>query len=131
MKIFSLVLILTSLVYAQTYKEFANTMGYETSYEVAIVRAKKEQKNIMLFMITNYCPWCSKMEKRVLNKKGIDNLIKSKYIPLIVNKEEKKFPKELDIPGSPVLYLISKDSLNVYEKYRGYMKKNELLNFLK
>ncbi|QOY52236.1 thioredoxin family protein [Candidatus Sulfurimonas baltica] len=131
MKNLVLLLLLTTLLSAQEYREFAHKMGYETSYERAMEKAKKENKNIMFFMITNYCPWCSKMEKRVLSNLDVDKTLKAKFIPLILNKEEKNFPKEFDVAGSPVTYLIEQNQEKVYDKRLGYMNKKEFLNFIK
>lgn len=131
MRKFILLLLFTTLAFSQSYRDFAKNMGYETSYELALQKAKKENKDLMLFMITNYCPWCGKMEKRVLAKADVDEALKAKFIPLILNKEEKNFPNRFDIPGSPVLYLIKAETQEVYEKRLGYMNKKEFLNFIK
>ena len=45
--------------------QFATMMKYETDYEKAMQRAKKEQKNIMLVLVANFCPWCSIMPLKI------------------------------------------------------------------
>ncbi|QFR42518.1 thioredoxin family protein [Sulfurimonas xiamenensis] len=116
---------------AQEYKEFAKEMGYETKYETALAKAKKEKKDLMVLMVTNYCPWCSKFEKKTLSDKKIDESIKAKYIPLIINKEEGGFPSYLNTPIVPTTYFIdTKEEKSYYERV-GFVNKIEFLEVLK
>lgn len=110
---------------------FAQEMGYETSYEEAVKKAKKAKKNIMLVVVTNYCPWCRKFEQRVLLKKSVNDLVQKNYIPLILNKEKDKLPKNFSIPFSPVVYFIDFKSLKSYETVVGYNNKEEFLYLIK
>ncbi len=124
-------LFLCTLVFGADYKEFAKEMGYETDYKTALKRAKKEEKNLMILMVTNYCPWCTKFENRTLSNGEIDALIKSKYIPLIINKEEKNFPSYLNAPVVPTTYFVSaKEEKSFYESV-GFSNKVDFLHLLK
>jgi thiol-disulfide isomerase/thioredoxin len=90
-----------------THEDFAKDMSYETNYEKAINRAKKEGKDVMVFMTTSYCPWCRKLEDRVLSLKEVDSKIKSKYIPLMLNLDKDSFPKELSKSRfTPIIYIL-------------------------
>ena len=60
---------------------FASEMKYETNYEEAVKKSKKLHKNIMLVLVSNYCPWCRKFEQRVLLKNKVNNLIQKKLYP--------------------------------------------------
>ncbi len=110
---------------------FAQEMGYETSYEVAVKKAKKTKKNILLFVVTNHCPWCRKFEQRVLIKKTVNDLVQKNYIPLILNKDKDEFPKEFHNPFSPVIHFVDFKSLKSYETVVGYNNREEFLYLLK
>ena len=110
---------------------FAEEMGYETSYEEAIKKAKKAKKNIMLVVVTNYCPWCRKFEQRVLLQNSVNDLVQKNYIPLIINKEKDILPKNYKIPFSPVVYFIDYKTLKNYETVVGYNNKEEFLYLIK
>ncbi|TKI71023.1 thioredoxin family protein [Sulfurimonas crateris] len=112
---------------AQSYKEFAKEMGYETNYDTALKKAKDENKGLMVVIVTNNCPWCIRFEKTTLSDKTIDELIKKKYIPLIINKREGGFPPYLNTPLVPTTYIIDpKDEQSDYERM-GFMGKAEFL----
>lgn len=131
MKFLLLSLLLATLAFGQSYKKFAAEYKYETSYEKALTRAKAEKKDILLIQITNYCPWCRKLEKRVLANKEVNAQIHKDYIPLIVNREEKTLPKRFDTPIVPVTYIISyKDDTKFISK-PGYKSKEDFLHVIK
>lgn len=112
-------------------ENFAKEMGYETSYEEAVKKAKQTKKNIMFVVVANYCPWCRKFEQRVLLKDDVNKIIQKNYIPLILNKEKDIFPKKLKKSFSPIVYFLDYKTLEPYETVIGYNKKDEFLYFLK
>lgn len=114
-----------------TEDNFASEMKYETSFKEAVKKAKEMQKDIMLVLVTNYCPWCRKFEQRVLLKKEINDIIQKNYIPLIINKEKDEFPQELDISFTPVVYFIDHKTLKSYERIVGYNNREDFLYFLR
>jgi hypothetical protein len=105
-------------------------MSYETSYEVALKRAKEQKKNLMVLMVTNYCPWCSKFEKKTLMDADIDRAIKAKYIPLIINKEEKEFPSFLNVPVVPTTFFIEASTEKPFHQSVGFSNKIDFKNLL-
>lgn len=127
MKVLLIVGLLISSVFAKSYKDFAKQMNYETSYEVALKKAKEQKKDIMFFMIANFCPWCIKFEKKVLSKKDIDAKIKAKYIPLIVNREEKNFPVKFDVPTIPTVHFVDYKNENIKKTIVGYNNKDQFI----
>ncbi len=109
---------------------FAIAMGYETDYSKALKRAKKERKNIMLVLVANFCPWCRKFEQRVLLRKEVDKLVQKNYIPLIINRETKRFPKEFDKPFAPIVHFIDYKTSKSYAMTIGYNNREEFLYLL-
>jgi len=127
MKKIVLILLFVTLAFAQSYKEFAKEYKYETEYAQALKRAKAEKKDILLVQITNYCPWCRKLEKKVLASKRVNKEVQKNYIPLIVNREEGRLDKRFDTPIIPVTYIISyKDDTKFISK-PGYQSKSDFL----
>jgi thioredoxin-related protein len=118
------------MLFAQDYKEFAKIMKYETKYETALQKATKEHKNLMILVISDYCPWCERFEKKTLSDKNIDKRIKSKFTPLILNKEEKNMPKYLNAPMVPALFFVDSKTQKVYQSNLGFLEKNELIELL-
>jgi len=111
-------------------KGFAEVLGYEINYDKAMVRAKKEHKDVMLVLVANFCPWCRKFEERVLLKTEVNALIQKKYIPLILNKEADPFPPELNMAFTPIVHFISYKTQKSYKSVVGYNNKDEFVYLL-
>ena len=117
---------------ATTHKTFANDMEYETDYKKALANAKKEKKPLFIFMTTNYCPWCRKMEDRLLSYVEIDEKIKKKYLPLVLNLDKKDFPEALQkIKVTPALYIVNSTNEKIEHSFVGYHQRYEFLDILK
>jgi len=110
---------------------FASEMDYETNYIEAVKKAKKLHKNIMLVLVANYCPWCRKFEQRVLIKKDVNEIVQKNYIPLIINKETKEFPKKFDKSFTPIVHLIDYKTEQSYANVVGYNNRDNFVYLLK
>ena len=110
---------------------FASEMKYETNYQEAVKKSKKLHKNIMLVLVSNYCPWCRKFEQRVLLKKEVNAIIQKNYIPLIINREKEPFPKEFDTGFTPIVHFIDYKTQKSYKNVIGYNNKDEFTYILK
>jgi len=127
MKILLLALILLSQIYAKSYKDFGNEFQYELNYKIALEKAQKEKKDIMILMVSNFCPWCQKLEKVVLSKEKINNQIHKKYIPLILNKDERNYPKQFETPMVPTVYFVDSKTEQIKSKVIGYNNKANII----
>ena len=112
-------------------ENFASEMKYETNFDNAMKRAKKEQKNVMLVLVSNFCPWCRKFEQRVLLKEDVNAIIQKNYIPLIINREKDPFPKEFDTGFTPIVHFIDHKTQKSYKNVVGYYNKDEFTYILK
>ncbi len=125
MRIISLLFILFLTLSASP--EAAKELGYYSDYNTALAVAKKEKKSVMLVVVTTYCPWCRKFERKTLASSSIAPLIKSTYVPVIVdrNKDAAAFPKRFQTPRIPTVFFIDpKDGLEYWESI-GYLNKKE------
>jgi len=120
-----------TLTFAQSYKDFAAKYNYETNYETALKLAKAQKKDILLVQITNYCPWCRKLEKKVLANATVNKEVHKNYIPLIVNREEHTLDKRFDTPIVPVTYIISYKDDTQFKAKPGYHGRLDFLHIIK
>ncbi|QSZ40604.1 DUF255 domain-containing protein [Sulfurimonas aquatica] len=130
MRYIFLVTLLCSFMFAQSYQEFAKQYGYETDYKVALQKAKQAKKDVLMVQVSNYCPWCRKLEKKILSRENINEVIHKKYIPLIVNREEKNLPKQFNTPIIPVTYIIDYEDDTAFLSLPGYKDKDEFFSFV-
>lgn len=115
-----------------THETFATDMGYETNYETALQKAKKEDKSLMIFMTTSYCPWCRKLENRILSQNDIDLKIKAKYIPMMLNLDTDTYPEQFSKTRfTPILYVVNSKNEKIEHKFVGYSARGDFLQVLK
>ncbi len=129
-KIFTVLMMVFTFNYANDYKSFASKMNYHLNYNKALELAKKENKDLMVVMVANFCPWCVKFEKLILEKPKYDKKIKENFIPLIINREEGNFPTFLDTPIVPTIYFIDNKTETIKHKVVGYNNRLDFLNLI-
>ncbi|MDD3592809.1 MAG: thioredoxin family protein [Sulfurovum sp.] len=112
-------------------QSFAQMMTYETDYQAALQKAKKTGKNLMLVLTTSYCPWCRKFETNVLQKEEVNRAVHAKYVPVLLNRDEKKFPEKFTSTFTPVIYFIDATNEKILHKVTGYSQREEFLYLLK
>jgi thioredoxin-related protein len=104
-----------------------------TDYNQAVNQAKTDNKNVLMdFTGSDWCPWCIRMDKEVLNTSQFKayadkNLVlllvdfpQSKQLPQKVQDQNNDLQKKYDAEGFPTFILIDKDG-NVLGKQVGYL----------
>ena len=100
----------------------------------AVATAKSSNKNILLdFTGSDWCPWCIRMDKEVLNTKEFQayadkNLVlmvvdfpQSKQLPQKVQDQNSDLQKKYSVEGFPTFVLVDKDG-NVLGQQVGYLE---------
>jgi len=143
-------LVFTIIFYFMLSSNFAqNTKLYNPEADVSaaisqgIIKAKAENKHLLLQIGGNWCPWCIKFHKFCADDQDISTVIGKNYITIKVNysKENRNITelKKLDYPqrfGFPVFVILDSDGKRIHtqnssylEEDKGYSKK-KVLDFL-
>lgn len=128
MKYLFFIVLFVSSLFASS--KFIEEMKYETNYELALQKAKNENKNLMMLVTSKSCPWCRKLERQTLSKENINSLIQKSYVPLNVDQDLKNYPKNLEVKYVPTVYFINPKNGKLIEKVVGYKNKKEFTNVL-
>ena len=115
-----------------THETFAKVMGYETDYAKAKKKALQANKPLMVFMTTSYCPWCRKLENRILSQLDIDEKIKQHYVPVMLNLDKDHYPSQLGKTRfTPIIYIVNPATEKVLYQFTGYSSRGDFLHLLK
>lgn len=129
MKAIFLILVMIFTLGAAQIDEFATGVGYERDYNVALSKAKEQKKLLMLLVVADYCPWCKKFERKVLEDEEIKKIILRDFIPVVIDKAKDSgaYPSEYNAPLIPALFFI--DALSGKKIYEviAYKSKSEFL----
>lgn len=98
----------------------------------AINKAAKENKNVLVMLGGNWCPWCIKLNKYIQADAEIDSLVNADYVWIKVNySKENKNPellKEWGNPqrfGFPVLLILDKNGNRLHTQDSGLLEEDK------
>ena len=98
----------------------------------AVKQAKSENKQVLLQIGGNWCPWCIKLDGFMASDPQIDSLLKADYVRVMVNysKENKNMDimKMLGNPqrfGFPVLVILDQDGIRLHTQDSWYLEKDK------
>ena len=101
----------------------------------AVAIAKKQNKNVLLQIGGNWCPWCLKLHNFVNNDKVIDSLLNANYVFIVVNyskeNKNKEVLEELEFPqrfGFPVLVILNNDGKRIHTQNSAYLEEGKTYN---
>jgi len=99
------------------------------SYNEALVKAKEEDKVVLLEVVLDNCKFCEKMGEEVLSKENVQEAISKKFVFAQINASREPLPLNLSEQMSPMFVFVSKDE-NVKDMRFGYINENDFLNLL-
>ena len=98
---------------------------------IAIDKAGKENKHVLIQVGGNWCPWCLKLHSFISAQSQLDSLIKADYIFVYVNySKENKNPEAmsfLQFPqrfGFPVLVILDGNGKRIHTQDTSYLEKD-------
>ena len=132
MKILLTLFLLTFVLFGAHVDEYAEQMGFERDYKIALAKAKKEDKPLMMVSGADYCPWCRKFERKTLSSKLVSSYIKKEVVTLIVDSKYdiESFPKQFRTNFTPKVFFINSLTQKSFYETTGYMKKKDFLEEL-
>lgn len=99
---------------------FGRGLEWMSSYDAAVEKAKKEHKNIIVFIESESCPYCDRFKNDVLDTKDVVASLEQ-FVPLKLelgsSDTKKHFPKAV---VTPTTYFITPDNQNL-EEIVGYL----------
>ncbi len=85
------------------------------NYDRALFKAKKEHKDIYLFVGADKCRFCDRFKKLTLSQKEVIQNLKKKYILLYLSRDQHKIPKHFAIRGVPRHYFLTSSGRIIHE----------------
>jgi thioredoxin-related protein len=99
-------------------------LKHANSYTDAIEQGKKQNKHVVLFTHSPFCPWCRKMETDTLENPKVIKLLNEKYIFVSIDIsteiETDDVPSEYLPQGTPTTFVIDPSTQNKLFTMRGY-----------
>ena len=127
---------------AQTREKFDPGKDPFKDVKAAIKKASKTNKNILLDVGGEWCPWCHKLDEFILADKEINGYLHSNFVEVKVNysnenKNEKFLSTLPKVKGYPHLFVLDKKGKLIQSQDTGELEqeksysKEKLMTFLK
>ena len=105
--------------------------SWSISFEEAQLRAKKEDKKILVELVMASCPYCERMEKYVLSQEDVLKLIEASFVFVSLDIDKDSIPEHLSSRMTPTFYFLSKDGKKILHEIKGALPKSEFINHVK
>lgn len=122
MKIFLLTVLLTCTIFATNLDQFAKENSFERDFTIAMQKAKKHNKILVMVLGSDSCPWCRKFERKTLLNTNVKSYLNRNMITLIVDKkyDADTFPQEFQTQITPRTFFIDPLSHKKFYEIAGY-----------
>jgi len=110
-----------------------SAIKWSSDYEAALKEAKKEKKDIYLFLGSEYCKYCEKFKEEVLSKDEVIKRLKKSYVLLYLSRDIDDIPEGLEVKPVPRHYFLDEKGKVIYTTIGGRSVEgfNELLDEVK
>jgi len=100
------------------------------NFSVALERANRENKIIMIKATSEHCHYCKKMDREVLIDDEVTQALNKDFISVVVDVSKQQMPLGLDASMTPSFFFVNKNS-QVIKSIPGSWNKMDFLQILK
>ena len=76
------------------------------NYDQALTIAKKQNKNVYLFIGADICKFCKKYKEQTLSKANVMKRLTKDYVPVYLSRDQHFIPKKYEKYGVPRHYFL-------------------------
>lgn len=96
-----------------------SALNWSSDYEAALKEAKKEKKDIYLFIGSEYCKYCDKFKEEVLSKEKVLKKLKKEYVLIYMSRDIDDIPEGLETKPVPRHYFLNNKGKVIYTTIGG------------
>lgn len=97
--------------------------------DIASLKAKAENKKVILYVYSTNCPWCKKMDKETYKNTNLVKELNTNYIFVKLNKDIDDIPTNLVPRFVPTTYILDANQHEEFAMY-GFKTSSEFLRVL-
>ena len=98
---------------------YAQDLDWLHDYDQALIQAKKDKKDVYLFIGADKCRFCKKFKETTLADKDIIKQLEKDYVLVYLSRDQHKIPSWFETKGVPRHYFLSSDGEVFHETWGG------------
>ena len=122
-----------TLVAPNTATESTASLNWESDYDTALDKAKKNKKLVMVDVYTDWCGWCKRLDKTTYSDKTVQETLARSFVTVKINPEKSKknaaLAKQFGTRGFPHIVFLD-DRGNKISEISGYRPAKDFQEFL-
>ncbi len=122
-KVFVAILLLATSLFAE--------IGWYTSYESALKRAKELDRPMLVLLVSEECRWCRKLENVTLKNPDVENFVNGRFVPLLLHRGEGEYPSFIRSRYVPTTFYITPEEKMLIKPVEGYWDPYDYMSDLK
>ncbi len=110
----------------------ANSLNLKPAddYDKIIKVAQESQKNVLLFIYRDGCPWCRKLKENTFHDKKVIKYINDNFIFATMPKDNWTLPSQYTPNIIPSVFMIDSKSENMIYWHKGYIEADDMIKLL-
>ena len=96
---------------------FSLELNWINDYEKALTQAKKEHKDIYLFIGADKCPFCDKFKEKTLSKQFVIDKLNENFITIYLSRDQHKIPKKFETFAVPRHYFLDENGKIILDSF--------------
>ncbi len=108
MKFIILTLLLSSFLYS-------SELNWLHDYDKALAKAKKEHKDVYIFIGADVCRFCDLFKDLTLSNEEVIETLKDDYVPVYLSRDRHKIPEHFVTQGVPRHYFLTSSGKIIHQ----------------
>ncbi len=108
-----------ALILAMAVSGYATELDWLHDYDKALVQAKKENKDVYLFIGADKCKFCKRFKEKTLSDQGVIEKLKKDYVLVYLSRDQHKIPGWFQTKGVPRHYFLESNGRVFHDTWGG------------
>ncbi len=103
---------------------------WQPSYRIAKEEAQKQNRPMLVILVSHTCRWCRKLENRTLQNPEIVAYVNKYFVPVLIYREDGNFPDFISSSLVPTTFFLTPDEKNIVKPAMGYWDPDDYMSDL-
>lgn len=107
----------------------AAALQWHDNLNSALLKAKKENKALMVMIESEHCRWCKAMKETTLNDSQVKAELRSFVLVKVMREDRESMRLFPEIAGVPTIFFMTSDK-KILQQVIGFFEEEDFLHFI-